>query len=89
MDPRVAAIRGNKLVGHNTCTMIDECMLDEELVSALNEDGITKPDDAVRWAIDYEQDYLEAGLNTRWGDEDDSQLSDYRSFKKRRKELGY
>ena len=39
-DPRVAAIRADKIVGRNTCSVIDECYTDAELAAHLDGRGI-------------------------------------------------
>lgn len=88
MDPRVKAIRDSKLVGSGSCTSIDECMGDEDLVSFLDEAAATTPDAAVKWAVDHEGLCLEQGLNQRWGEADDSQLVEYNRFNEARKAEG-
>lgn len=80
-DIRVVAVRENKLVGRGSCSSIDECMEDSELVSEFNRENITTPKAAVRWAIQQELLHLERGLNQRWGEDDDSQLLIYKQFK--------
>lgn len=83
MDIRVAAVRENERVGNGSCTSIDECWGDAELIKEFDENGITTPGAAVRWAIETEGLYLEQGLNQRWGESDDPQLLAYREFKER------
>lgn len=39
-DPRVAAIRADKIVGVGTCSPIDECYTDAELAAYLDDAGI-------------------------------------------------
>lgn len=85
-DKRVLAIRADKLVGRGTCSAVDECMSDSELTAMLDECGITTVKNAVKFARDHEQIHLEQGLNARWGEDDDPQLTDYRDFKDRRKD---
>jgi hypothetical protein len=79
-DPRITAVRANKKVGRGSCSSIDECMTDEELLAALNENGVKTPATAVKWALRHERLYLEQGLNQRWGEDDDPQLLNYREF---------
>lgn len=47
MDPRVKAIRADEKIGRGTCSSIDECFTDTELVAELDREGITSPDKAV------------------------------------------
>ena len=81
MDSRVEAIRSSKIVGRGSCSSIDECMSDAELVQELDDDKVTDPTKAVEWAIDREDLHLENGLNTRWGEDTDPQLATYLEFK--------
>jgi hypothetical protein len=78
---RVNAIRSDALVGSGSCTSIDECFTDQEVIELLDEDSILTPHDAVSWARDCELLWLENALNYRWGEDTDSQLITYRSFK--------
>jgi hypothetical protein len=50
MDARVFAIREDHIVGRGTCSTIDECYADSEIVEALNKERIRAPKAAVRWA---------------------------------------
>jgi len=79
-DPRVVAIRANEKVGRGSCSSIDECMEDSEIVKTLDELGIEEPWRAVDWALKEERLFLEQGLNQRWGEDDDPQLKDYETF---------
>ena len=78
---RVNAIREDAVVGSHSCSSVNECLTDSELLELLNEDGIESESDAVSWARDKELLYLEAALNTRWGEDGDPQLNEYLSFK--------
>lgn len=49
-DPRVAAIRNDSKVGRGTCSVIDECHSDAELVAELDREGIRTPKQAIKWA---------------------------------------
>lgn len=56
VDPRVAAVRADDQVGRGSCSSIDECMTDDELVAYLDERGATTPAEAVAearktWAV--------------------------------------
>lgn len=46
-DPRVVAVRADDVVGLGTCTYVDECFTDEELVTYLNRAEIKTPKDAI------------------------------------------
>jgi hypothetical protein len=82
-DPRVAAIRKDERVGWGSCTSIDECWEDAEIVNMLNADKITDPAAAVKWAYELEGLHLEQGLNQRWGDDDDPQLLAWREWQEK------
>ena len=86
MDAMVAAIRADKLVGDGSCSSIDESMDDADIISGLVVNNVRSAKEAVRWARVEEQLWLERGLNTRWGEDDDPQLKAYREFKAADKE---
>lgn len=55
MRPAVAAkmvevVRADHVVGRGSCSVIDETFTDEELLAALDEDGVTNCMSALRWA---------------------------------------
>lgn len=79
-DPRVIAIRDDNLVGAGSCSYVDECMTDQELLEALNDSHIQGTENSIRWALDTEQLHLEQGLNARWGEDDDPQKLSYDEF---------
>jgi hypothetical protein len=66
-DPRVQAIRADKLVGYGSCSTIDECTTDEELREKLDEAEVATPEEAIKWAYDYENLRDEQCLNTLVG----------------------
>lgn len=78
----VDAIRADKVVGRGTCSSIDECYSDADIMEALRDRGITTIAAAIKWAREGEEMFLEQGLNQRWGEDDDPQLEMYRDFKK-------
>ena len=80
-DDRVLAIRDCPVVGRGSCSSIDECYDDSDLIKMLNEDNIESKKAAKNWALDHESLWLEQGLNCRWGDDDDSQLLIWNDFK--------
>ncbi len=83
-DMRIKAIREDKLVGRGSCSSIDECMSDAELIKIFDEHDIKTVKAALKFAYDHEELWLERGLNQRWGDDDDPQLINYDNFKKQR-----
>lgn len=82
-DPRIQAIRKDPLVGKGTCSVIDECYSDKELLITLDEDKVTLTN-CIEWAQDIQQDHLEQALNARWGEDSDPEVKEYRDFKKAR-----
>ena len=82
-DHRVIAIRECPVVGIGSCSSIDECFSNKELIDMLNEENIKSKKDAKKWALDRELLWLEQGLNCRWGEDDDPQLLMWQDFKKR------
>ena len=79
-DPRVILIRADIAVGSGSCTNVDECYSDEELVEELDLEKIDLAG-AVEWARELAGLWLEKGLEQRWGDDCDSQLTAYKEFK--------
>ena len=81
------AVRANELAGRGSCSVVDECMSDADLIEDwkgdLYSDPITSPEAAVEWAIDAESRYREQALNTREGNDDDPQLIAYREWNER------
>jgi hypothetical protein len=77
---RVDAIRSHPKVGVGTCTSIDECWDDKDIIKTLDEYNITTEEEAVRWALEQEGLFLEQGLNQRWGEDDDPQLAEWRAW---------
>lgn len=82
-DVRVSAIRDDKVIGRGTCSSVDECMGDEEIVAALDAEEIETSVAAVRWARKSERAWLDRGLDQRWGADDDEQLEMSRDFDRR------
>jgi len=85
----VDAIRADKVVGRGTCSSIDECYSDADIMEALRDGGITTIAAAIKWAREGEEMFLEQGLNQRWGEDDDPQLEMYHDFKKTNKNNTY
>jgi len=71
---RVNAIRNHPRVGRGSCTSVDECWDDKEIIEFLDENNITTEEGAIEWALEQEGLFLEQGLNQRWGEDDDPQL---------------
>jgi len=82
MDPRIVAIRDSDLVGRGSCTSVDECLTDSELIELLDEQSIATTMEAVNWAIRFEDLHLENALNARWGEDDDPQLVTWQAREK-------
>lgn len=61
----VAAIRSDVKVGRGTCSVIDECYSDSELLAALAEEGIDTVKAAVDWARDVERLFREREQEVR------------------------
>lgn len=80
-DPRVEAIRKDKAVGHGTCSSLDECCSDEDIMQDLDKHEIKTPREAVEWARKSERLWLEYGCEQRWGEDGDPQLSALNEFK--------
>ncbi len=59
----VEAIRADKKVGRGSCSTIDECMSDSELVRQLMDDGITSVKAALAWAKKTEKMFLDQEMN--------------------------
>lgn len=78
----VESVRSHPKLGRGSCSTIDECWSDKELLEEFRKDGIKTPQEALDWAMDYEGLQREKALNQRWGDEDDWQLAWYTEFKK-------
>jgi predicted transcriptional regulator YheO len=55
----VTAVRSDVKVGRGSCSVIDECYSDQELVTALTDAGIITVKDAVEWARDVESLFRE------------------------------
>jgi hypothetical protein len=45
-----------------------------------------QPSDCIKEMIEVEEQYLEEGLNSRWGEDDDPQLIAYRAWEKLKRE---
>ena len=69
-DPRLEAIRADRLVGRGTCTGIDEGFDDADLVRELDRGEITTSAAAVSWARDREGLRLENATNATSGEPD-------------------
>lgn len=74
-DERVAAIRADAAVGHGSCSSIDECYENTELLAALVQAGCQTPREAVKWAREVDGRHWESGLNQMSGEaETDSRI---------------
>ncbi len=79
-QPLIDAIRNDPKVGRGSCTSVDECFDDSDLVELFEREGITTPEAAVKAAYEIEGLRLEAALNARWGEDDDPQLKAYNEW---------
>lgn len=79
-DPRVEAIRADRVVGRGSCSSIDECYDDKDLVEALDAAGVEALCVSVQWARKVDGSFWERGLDQRWGEDDDEQLKFVRDF---------
>lgn len=68
---RVKAIRDDEEVGNGTCSYIDECWSDAELITMMDEDNIKTEAEAVDWARDTQSLQMEMERNAGWGAPDD------------------
>ena len=82
-DPRIMAVRNHKLVGKGSCSSIDECLDDLELLKELDLYKVKTPEEAIKWALEYEDLTMEQSLNCRWGEDDDPQLIEYKKWKEK------
>lgn len=65
MDARVKAVRADEKVGNGSCSWIDECMSDEELIAWLDERGAKTPAAAVKAARRDHDDYEAVAADIR------------------------
>ena len=78
------AVRNDPLVGRGSCSMIDECMDDSEVLEMVSDCLSERA--AVNIARSRQLRWLESGLDQREGYDDDPQLLAYREFKQRMEE---
>ena len=83
MDAMVKAIRENSLIGATTCSCVNECYSDEEILTELRECKITTSLGAVEWAITIESLFQEQSLNYREGSDADPELEIYNEWQTR------
>lgn len=88
IDPRVVAVREDKLVGKGTCSAIDECWTDDNLVEQFDEDGIVTPKQAVEWCFEYEDLHMEQAPNQSSGEPDCPAMAVWNEWQDRKKEAG-
>ena len=67
MDSRVKIIRECKLVGRGTCSTVDECYTDIDLMHEFDCMGIKSADEALEFALEKEGLTLADTLNTKEG----------------------
>ena len=69
-DVRVQAIRKDHRVGLGTCTSIDECWSESEILEFLDDNNIKSAKAAVDWAYEQEGLFREKGSNCSFGESD-------------------
>ena len=67
LDKRVKAIRDSKYVGRTSCSVMNECYSDDELLKWLDYIGIESPKEALEFALEKEGLTIEDTLNTKDG----------------------
>jgi hypothetical protein len=81
-DPRVTAVRTNSLIGSGTCSIVDECFTNAELIDELDEYQVNTPEAAVEHFILSEDLSKENALNYREGTDEDPELEAYDQWEK-------
>lgn len=81
-DPRVIAVRADKLIGSGTCSSIDECMEPHELVERCDYLQISDPIEAAKYFRKQELVWLEQGMNASSGEADCPLVKAYKDFMK-------
>ena len=77
---RIKAIREHRLVGNGSCTSVDECWTDAEILEFLDKYRIESPEGAVKWALEQEGMWREKGLNCSSGEPDCPLVQSYRQW---------
>jgi hypothetical protein len=67
LDKRVKAIRDSKYVGRNSCSVMNECYSDDELLKWLDYIGIESPKEALEFALEKEGLTIEDTLTKKKG----------------------
>jgi len=70
MSKLIEAIRNDKRVGRGSCTYIDECYDDKDIVEYLKDGGVTTEAGALAWAYDTEGLILDQGAQCTSGEPD-------------------
>lgn len=83
MDQRVEAIRNSKLVGKGSCSSIDECYGESDLVELFDTAKLVTTNQALYWALKHELLWREQELNCLSGEEPSTQntIDRYKQFK--------
>lgn len=69
MSKLIEAIRNDKRVGRGSCTYIDECWDDKDIIEFLKKDGVTTEAGAIAWAYDTEGLIRDKGADCTSGEE--------------------
>ena len=80
MDSRVKAIREHPHIGEGSCSSIDECWEDGELMELFDKTGALSVERAIEEAMRIEKLFLEQSLNSRWGEDDDPELQAWKEW---------
>jgi len=75
MNELVKAIRENKLIGRGSCSIVDECKTDKEIIEDMKDLGITTPEKAVKWYIELEGIQMDKMMDQRWGEDNDPEFA--------------
>ena len=79
-EAMMEAVRSHPKIGRGSCSTIDECFSDKELIEALQENGCKTEAEAVNFALEYEGLRIEQATNCRWGEDNDPELTAYNQW---------
>lgn len=71
-------VRASKALGHGSCSTIDECYSDEDLIDEYETDLFTGKTERqiVEWAIEMEQVYWERNGLFKWKEEHQDEIAE-------------
>lgn len=88
MDKRVEAVRADKLIGRGTCSVVDECCSEAEIIEELDDLKITSPLEAIKYYRELEGLHMDKMLDCRWGEDSDPEIKIAKDWEKRKEEAG-